>query len=475
MRFIYKIFISFLIIGAIVSCDLELQDPSSLPPEVALSDISGMRAMVNSQYRRVTEFSFYGQQANLHGDVLADNADIVNRTGRYEQEWVNAIGATPGRWDRYVSINESNFVIAKVGNLTGADPIVNGTPAERDQLKGESYFLRALNYFELHRVYSYEPGKEVSGWNEGVILRTTPTEGASNADLRARSTNLEGYQLMEADLLEAINLLPEPTGLAAGQFPYRASKMAARALLARLYLYWGRYGDAATQADLVLAYTQSPLTTAATWNGSWALAPHPESIFEASIAASDWSGVDGPNNSMNSIMTNQLSGSQYVLAGSPELIAAHEVGDVRLTRFVNTAGTLDKYQTRKWPGELGQFRENIPIIRRAEVLLIAAEAKARNNNEAGATTAINLLRTNRGLTATTATGAALLTVIMNERRIELAFEGHRFYDLKRLGLPISKSAASAAPALVPSDFRILGRLPLDQVVLNKNMAQNPGY
>ncbi len=468
----------------VTSCNLETENLAALPPSVALADSAGFRSLVFSAYERVNDFGFYGQQTMIHPEIMADNMDIANRTGRYEQEYLNAVGAHMNRWGtdpgggstlsngRYVSINEANFVIAEVDGL--ADGVT--TQRQKDRFKGEAYFLRALNYFELLKVYAYVPGKEVNGWNEGVILRTEPVAAASDADFRARSTNVEGYQLMEADLLAAISLLPEPS-YSNAQFPYRATKLAAKALLAKVYLYWGRYADAATMADQALAYSNAPLTTPANYVTAWVGGkPHTESFFESDLTTSDWSSVDGQNNSLHSITSNALSGSQYVVVASPELIAAHEAGDVRATLYdAPSTATQNKYRSRKWSGSTASFLENIPIIRRADILLVAAEAKARSNNEAGAITDVNTLRAARNLPATALTGQALLNLILNERRVELAFEGSRWFDLKRLGMDIPKTAESQQSTLPYTDFRILSRIPVDQVTQNSLLKQNPGY
>jgi hypothetical protein len=485
-----KIIISTFLAIVFASCSLDTEDQASLSPAQALSDAAGVQSAVLSAYRRLHEFDFYGQQAMIHGDALADNVEIVNRTGRYEQEVVNGIGTFANRWAvAYRTINDANFVLKYLPLLN-----INQVPstatlnaqAVLNQLKGEALFIRALAYSELMRVYSYEPGKEVNGFNLGVIIRDTPTEVVSNADFRARSTNVECYQFMEKDLLEAIGLLITPaqqttagawpTALGAITNPFRANKAAAHALLARIYLYWGRYADADTQATSALALLANPApVAAASYVASWSQTTHPESIFEVEIRPTDWSGVDAPNNSLSSITTNLASGFQYVVAGSAELIAAHSPGDVRLNTFVTSSATLNKPQVRKWPGEKGSGVENIPIIRKAEMYLIQAESRARSGNDAGAQTAINTLRTNRGLANTSLTGAALVSLIMNERRVELAFEGHRWFDLKRNGMDIPKTAASGVSTLPYSDFRILQQIPNDQVLLNKSLVQNPGY
>jgi hypothetical protein len=485
-----KILLSTVAALVLVSCGLETEDQASLSPAQALDNTAGVQSAVLSAYRRLHEFDLYGQQAMMHGDALADNFQIVNRTGRYEQEVVNGVGTFANRWAvAYRAINDANFVLKYLPLLN-----INNVPSTAaldaqgvlNQLEGEARFVRALAYSELLRVYAYEPGKEVGNFNLGVILRDEPTEVVSDADNRARSTNLECYEFVEDDLLAAINLLITPaqqataglwpSSLGAITIPFRANKAAAHALLARVYLYWGRYADADTQATTALSLLASPLpVAAASYVSSWSATTHPESIFEVEIRPTDWSGVDGPNNSLTSITTNLASGFQYCVAATPELIAAHEAGDVRVGVYVTSSSTLDKPQARKWPGEKGGGVENLPVLRKAEMYLIQAEARARQNNDAGAQSAINILRTNRGLPETVLTGLGLIDLIINERRVELAFEGHRWFDLKRNGLNIPKSVTSGVSTLPYTDFRILQQIPNDQVLLNPNLVQNPGY
>ncbi len=471
-----KYIFSIVLLAVFTGCDLTVVDKTAVVPTQVYTTLSGAASSVNSLYRHVYDFDYYGQEANIAPEILADNMQIVNRTGRYEQEYINAVGTFMQRWiGRYNLINEANFAIAGIKPI----PLVASTIT--DQLKGEAYFHRALAYFELLRVYAYEPGKEVNSYTTGVIMRTTPTTVLSEADKRTRGTNIEGYQQVEADLLQALALVPEPSATidplgTANVYPYRVSKQAVYAFLSKVYLYWGRYADAATNADKALAYPNAPLVTAANYVASFAASPHPESIFEAEIRSSDWSSVDGANNSMCSLTTIGIyGGSQYVVAASPELINAHETGDIRKTLYVTSATTLNKPMSKKWPGEKTSFLENIPIIRRSEVVLISAEAKARGGDDPGAQTAVNSLRANRGLTATTATGTALINLILNERRVELAFEGHRWFDLKRNGLDITKPAVSNAATLPYTNFRILQQIPNTELSLNPNLKQNPGY
>jgi hypothetical protein len=281
--------------------------------------------------------------------------------------------------------------------------------------------------------------------------------------------------LIKADLQSAISLLPA-TG---GNSPFLPTKSAAKALLARVNLFEGSYATAATLAEEVMAETSATLTNAAGYVASFAAANHPEAIFALNISGLDWNTVDGVNNSLAS-MTNTndpsrgLNAAQGVLKASVPLLAAYEAGDVRRNLWVATTGPTI-WEARKWNGELGGFREHIPIIRYSEILLIAAEGRARSGNDGAALTHINRLRTNRGLANSTATGPALISLIMNERRVELVLEGHRFFDFKRLGLDITKAAAQGGDPLPYNDFRVLAPMPDNALGNNTLLVQNPGY
>lgn len=487
-----KIFLLFAALGVIsFSCeDMEFITPKPqdrITAAIALGDLNGVRAVLNSAYNRLLNSNYYGQRMMIAPEALADNVVVNVNTGRYLAEQVNQVRAhldiwndpdnpnpagysIRGAYNAYRTINDCNIVLYALDQPGVSTP----NQALADSYRGQALFIRALSYFDLLRVYSYEPGREQGGWNAGVVIRTEAVLGASQADLRARSTNVEGYQRVEADLLAAINLLGAEEAT-----PHRASNVAARALLARVYLYWGRYADAATAAEQVLTSTTRTLASAANYASIWTATINPESIFELRLDLVDWNTVDGVNTSLASITrtpTTGLSNAISAVKASDELLAAFEAGDVRRTIWVNPSAPTT-FEALKWNGELGDYRENIPLIRYSEVLLIAAEARARTGSgDVAAQGHINTLRAARGLAATTETGAGLIALIMNERRVELCLEGHRFFDLKRLGLNIPKTvAASGGTPIQASDFRILAPLNNDYLSINSLAIDNPGY
>ncbi|GAB4131524.1 MAG: RagB/SusD family nutrient uptake outer membrane protein [Raineya sp.] len=486
MKKLLNSFLVLAIISLIVSCNgyLEKTPRAALTPDKALADSNGIQSTLFSAYRRLHQFDYYGREMMLLGDVLADNAIIAINTGRYTAAINNQIFVHFAFWSGapYAAINEANFVLEEV-----VKPEIRMSDNLRKRLRAEALFIRALCHHDLLRVYSYEPAN-AAGFNLGVVLRKKPTRGASDADGAVRATVAESYDFVIADLLEAIDLFSSIPNVG---FPTRANKAAAEALLARVYLYAGRFAEAADMAETALntvdnqAAPKATLTTPANHVSSFAMANHPESVFEIDISAADWSTVDGVNNSLSSWTRGPASnvalpgpGPVFAIAGAPNLIAAFPMGDVRgnpSTGLWRTYSSGSLRECVKWRGDKGNFVENVPVIRYAELVLIQAEGRARSGGEAAALTALNRLRTNRGLAAVSLSGAQLIDEIMLQRRLEFAFEGHRWFDLKRLGMTIPKEPTLGVPALSPSDTRLLSFIPTTEISINPKLVQNPGY
>jgi hypothetical protein len=484
-----KIILLFIVLGVFnTACDdmkfVEPDPKDRITIDIALADLDGVSSILASAYNRLINFNNYGQRMMLVGDALADNIVVNNNTGRYNGESRNDVGAhmdimndpgnpggggwsVRGAYSAYRAINDCNIVIDKATELRDEDP------TRADEMVGAAKFIRALSYHDLLKVYGYEPGREVGGFNLGVVLRTDPIYGAASIDGRARSTNVEGYTLVKQDLTDAIALLPATST----DEPNVATKAAAQALLARVHLYEGDYANAITQASAALAGTSAILVPAVDYAAAWTATNHPESIMELAVSSVDWNTVDGVNNSLATVtrtISATLPSAQGAVKASDELIAAFEAGDVRRNLFVNPSGAT-VWEPLKWNGQLGDYRNYIPIIRYSEVLLIRAEAYARSGSDVNALADVNTLRGARGLGIIGDTGAALISAIMQERRVELAYEGHRFFDLKRNGMDIPKPASSGLPALSSTDFRILARVNVDYISVNPLIEQNPNY
>lgn len=461
--------VSLLLVGTSCKDTLDVQPKQSLDASLALTGYSSVNALSVSLYSRAQNFSYLGQRMLIAPDVLADNYTITaNSGGRYVGERVNTPGSHLDLWGiLYPAINEANFIIANVDKLTA-------TQAEKDALKGQALFMRAMFYHDMVRIYGYEPGMAVDGWNEGVVLRTEPTDDVSKADFKPRATVAQVYTQIETDLKSAATLLPVTVP---GASVFRASKGAAYALLARVYLYQKKWPEAEQAATDAIANKQSSTTLANASNyiASFASVPNRESMFELDYRTEQFTTVDGINNSMNSL-TQKTTGGVFAVRATEELLNSFEPGDVRRTAFDQTVDNgVTVFYSLKFPAHKGNYFNNIPVIRLSEVYLIRAEARANQNKTTLAQEDLTTLRTNRGLAAvpSTTTGTALMDLIFNERRVELHLEGHRFFDFKRRGLDILKPAG--VPTLEYKDYRVLAPLPQAQVLLNPQIKQNPKY
>ncbi|MCC5941965.1 MAG: RagB/SusD family nutrient uptake outer membrane protein [Balneolaceae bacterium] len=464
MKRILKLSIITTILAFAVSCDgmLNTEPTVAVSSDQIITTASGMDAVLTSAYDRLRSESLYRYWIPAGPEVLADNSELhpIN-SGRFSSQAENAFGShfTSGVWSTaYRLINEANIIIQGAG-------ATQTSQSHRDRLMGEAHFLRGLAYHELLRVYSYEPNHPlINEWNQGVIIRTTPTLGLSDADLRPRSSVIEGYEQAERDFLAAIPLLQNNDQ---GNV-YFADEAAAHAGLARLYLYWERWEDALNHAQQAISTAKGSLTDFSEHENIFDVLPNPESIFELSF-----DNTHGSSGSLNAV-TNPPPGWFDALP-SGELLALYEEDDLRNNLF--RVHTDDYPFIIKYSGTVGQNTDHIPVFRVAEMILIQAEAHYELNNEAAAIEALELLRSHRGLSAyeNAPSGVALFEEIYDERRRELAFEGHRWFDLKRRGMDVPKPQVNLNPAVPFDDVRILAPLSSTQVENNPNLDQNPGY
>lgn len=464
MKRTIKICIISTIMAFAVSCDvlLDTEPTVAVSSDVVVTTASGMDAILTSAYDRLRSESLYRYWIPAGPEVLADNSELhpIN-SGRFSSQAENAFGShfTSGVWSTsYRLINEANIIIAGAGETQTSQ-------SHRDRLMGEAYFLRGLAYHELLRVYSYEPNHPlISEWDQGVIMRTSPTLGLSDANMRPRGSVLEGYEQAESDFLAALPLLRNNDRGSV----YFVDEATVNAGLARLYLYWERWEDALDHAEQAVSLARGSLTDFSEHDNIFDILPNPESIFELSF-----DNTHGSSGSLNAV-TNPPPGWFDALP-SAELLELYEDDDLRNNLFrVHDDGFP---YIIKYTGTVGQNTDHIPVFRVAEMILIQAEAHYELNDEASAIEALELLRAHRGLNAyeTAPSGNDLFEEIYDERRRELAFEGHRWFDLKRRAMDVPKPEVNLNPTVPFDDVRILAPLSGTQVENNPNLDQNPGY
>ncbi|WP_121808929.1 RagB/SusD family nutrient uptake outer membrane protein [Mucilaginibacter kameinonensis] len=444
-----KYTIPVLSLVTLASCKkfLEVQPKDSVSDSQTIVDRASAETAVRGIYRALSADNYYGVNFVSVGYLSGDNIQWTGSQSIVQQfidHNVKADNATvSGIWLAiYTTINRANYVIAKLPGVTDATL----TTAERNQLLGEAYFIRALCYFDLARTWG------------GVQIVTTPTISATDKNGIKRSTLEQTYAQVLSDLNTAEPLLPLPTS----QNPVRANKETVYALKARYYLYQKDWTNAENYATLVLGDTQnySLLKPYSAWFANNAVGTK-ESVFELAYSATYTNGHRGQWQPPANSGTRQWAPNAAFLA----LVNDATIGGNRSALVAKTSAGL-------WYGNLyyrSPATDPAYVIRIAEEYLIRSEARAQLNKLADARIDLNAVRDRAGLTATTAVSQAdILLAIENERRIEFALEGHRWFDLVRTG------RAAAVLGVTDATKNILP-IPVDQLNVDPALTQNPGY
>ena len=384
-----------------------------------------------------------------------------------------------GPWPGILS---SNIIIKTAPTLNIDDTL-------RNRSLGEAYFLRAHYYFILVRFFGDVP------------LVTEPQD--VNGDLYpARAPKTEIYNLIISDLEKAIQFLPTKQQYGDSD-KGRASKGAAIGALAKVYLtlgQWQKVVDLTTQLE-GMGYA---LNTDYSDNFNINKENSVESLFEVQYASDG--GYDFWSNENQASWTSTFMGprgANFVGGGwgwnqpTQEFVNSYETGDKRKEKTIFYEGcpdydgkeykanySLTGYNVKKFLVPLSAFPSydnsplNFPIMRYSEVLLMKAEALNELGQTSLAIVPLNLVRGRAGLTAVTSglSQTAFRDKVLHERRMELAFEGQRWFDLIRVndgqyGLnflhSIGKTNASTKHLLLP--------IPQIERDRNPNLTQNPGY
>ena len=434
----------------VAACDgpLEVDPTASIASETALNTPRGIELALNGAYRSLQNGALYALDEQMQADLYADNLDFTGTFQTHRE--VSLRNVTTSNGDILAKWGAAYAGINRVNNVIDAAPNAGLTPAVADQYRGEALFIRALHYFNLVR------------WFGDVPLVLAPSAGVDPVtSFPARETAANVYTRIVTDLEEAVTLLPTP------RVNGRANRSAAQALLARVYLERGGTGDYALAVARATSVIGSPLYSMnANYRTNWTTKHSAESIFELSFS------VNNSNNLSFWFYPQPLSG-RWGFSPSLNLYNSYAVGDARRDASIAISPSAAACTSNCRYG-IKYFRiatsdDNVPILRLAEMYLIRAEANARlGTADATVQADIDVVRTRAGLAGTTAAGqAALLTAILNERRWELAFEGHRFFDLRRHGVATTTLAIAANRLLFP--------IPQAERDINTSLTQNAGY
>lgn len=439
-----KIIVLVMVLMTVMSCNtLEVEPQNSIPADGAFQTKSDINRGILGAYASFQNFSYYGRIYNIYADLASDNLlHPIDATATDNAEVDNNSilpenGFVSGMWNScYDGINVANNVITKVPT------IADMTEDERNEALAELYFIRALNHFNLLNYFGSVP------------LKLTPTVGVGDLDAPRDPISTVYAKIIE-DLTFASVYLP-----ASGD-KIRASKYAAKALLARVYLYKKDYLQAVAMATDVI--DNGGYTLLENYASIFADDESAESIFEIYFSQTERNRIAEYN------FPKSLNGRREV-GPTESILTAYEPNDERYAASIAFAGT-DAYAIKYDDLSLGA--DNVIVIRLGEMYLIRAEANANLNGDINAIkNDINTIRQRANLNTTTATTyPQLQTAIEKERRVEFAFEGQRWFDLVRTG-----RAIEVLPNVTSND-QTLFPIPSSEIQTNNSpgMIQNPGY
>ena len=476
----------------LISCNddfLTLAPISNANVDNFYSSESDFQLAVNGAYISLRSDGVFHDYVQLIGDMHSDNATVGTtagvRTYFYELSEFKDQPTSPiysAVWnDHYQGIYRCNMVLDQI------DAVGFANETKKKQFIGETRFLRGLFYFNLVRIFGDVP----------LVLNSLNNIEASYT--LGRTPTAEVYKAIVADLQVASQNLPTSyTGTNVG----RATSGAAKGLLGKVFLTQKNYQEAAQSLAEVINSGRYQLL--ANFNDLWKPANKnsKESLFEVQFKKQAGTGT-GSEFSVR--YTPYLSGE--VLVGvattnggynipTEDIVNAYTSADSRKSVSVapsyvdqkgnNVTGLTGRY-TRKFLGAytVGQGADdNWPVLRYADVLLLYAEALNEVGFQAGgdAFKYLNQVRARAGLPALSASASdekfrvsdqqAFRLAVEKERRLELAFEGHRWYDLVRTGraLEVLKTGKNIQPD------QLLLPIPQQQININpKTITQNPGY
>ncbi len=474
---------------------LDKYPSDSVDTETTVTDEVAV-ALTNACYRTLQSSNMYNMR--IWGlDIVAGNSEVGAGGGTDGIETIQAANFTTQSdndmalymWrSPWVGIGQCNIVLTSVPD---ADEVSDEV---KNQCMGEAYFLRAHYYYILARLYG------------GVPLRLEPYNPGESTAI-ARNTLDETYEQIISDIENAIELLPVKSDYGSDNVG-RACKEAAWAMLADVYLTLAPnnssyYQEVVTLCDLITAEGYDLTQCAYEDNFDATINNGPESLFEVQFSGSTEYDFWGNNPQCSWLSTFMGPRNSDFVAGcygwnlpTEEFFNQYEEGDLRKDITVLYAGCPDfdgntykssysntGYNVRKFlvtksiSPEYNTNPNNFVVYRYADVLLKKAEALNEMGSTSLAAEPLNIVRTRAGLASVSGLSQEeMRETIIHERRMELAFEGHRWFDMIRIqnGDYAIEFLQGIGKTNVNKN-RLLFPIPQTEMDANPLMEQNPGY
>jgi hypothetical protein len=477
---------SILILGLVFlqgcSEDLLDQTPDHVISEnLVLNSVEKLDKLLTGTYNEISRNTYLGRILYKRAAVKGTDFRFIKTTYNprdYEiiaykyEENSNSSGSCEDLWiQSFKAINNLNLII---NNIDAAE----GNSAEKQEILGEALGLRGMIYFDLARTFAYP-------WiKSGASSQGLPLKLSSDEIVIERSSLGATYDQIILDMQSSLDLLEE-NSWDQGSTKH-LTKNGVKALLARVYLYKQDWENALKYAEEVIATRGEDKLMGV---NSYVFEDYnSESLFELSISGENSLGSNGLGAQFD--FKNGGQGDIIATQTFVNLLSAYE-GDPRAALLEEdregTQLAFIKYINRSDGG--GLSAHNIPVLRLSEMYLIAAEAAA-NGAGGGESESLNYLNTliekrttNFAANQVTETGEALKERIAEERRRELALEGHGVYDYIRRGKDINRPVSEHVNTGVnvsnldiqATDNRTICPIPASEIEASGGMEQTEGY
>ncbi len=486
----------------LTSCDgfLNVKPSTSKESGKSMSTVSDAQVALNGTYRRLTSSNYYGRRMLTYGDMKGGDfgvptlgiSDDALYTFAHEKDRNNYYSFWATLYD---VILQANNILTNIANGN----VITSSTAEAttlNDIKGQALMIRALAHFDLCRLYGY-PYLKDNGASWGVPVVTSILDPFAKP---VRNTVAEVYTQIILDLNTAIPLLPTAKRLG------NMNQWAAKALLARVYLYKGDWTNAYNTAKNVIESGGYTLYSNTNWVGSWAQPNGSESIFELLIVPDESDlGNSSPRSfyrprndvrtDLGAAVASDIFLNMFKLYPNDVrwgMLGLDEFGNNKTpSRYIaNRMGWMKKFEG---DGKNPVSAVNIKMFRLSEVYLIGAEAAAKlpTPDLTNAVKWLNDIRKRNPDLAPLTINDPVNTIIaevMLERRKELIGEGHTYFDILRTGGTIAYDGAIffGEPS-VPANGRgttvnwnytkCVLPIPIEEINANPGIGQqqNPGY
>jgi len=478
-KFQTSLLLAILFLSACSKDFLETKPTTQVDAGSAVTTVENAKASLNGIHRSM--FMRYNDQGTFGQGTIMINADVLGEDYVFSGQsngwfltgyrWIDHRNANGGAYFPYQFyyriISNANVII------NGIDKTV-GLPADKNNILGQALAYRGWAYFNLVQLYGKRFVKGAANDGLGVPLILTNT-----TEPQARATVAQVYTQINKDLNTAAGILtntrPDKSNL---------NLSVVLGIQARVALTQQEWATAASKAAAARAgYTL--MSTAAQFADGSSTWTNPEWMWGSSQIDDQteyftaYLAYISYNFNSTNIRTNPklISRSLYNTMDANDLRRAlWVVAPTTANSVTPPGGSRVAYMNQKFKAKSdANSVGDMPYMRAAEMFLIEAEALARNNDETGSKTVFTTFMRTRvpNYTTSTATGAAYLTEIMNSRRVELWGEGFRFFDLKRLDLPLDRNGSNHNTALAVAMTVAAGDNAWQWVIPQSEINANP--